>query len=277
MQILRNRKELELLLIQIREKNLQIGLIPTMGSIHEGHLSLVRKSNNHKLFSLVTIYINPTQFNDKDDYLNYPKQEKKDIEKLGTANCDALYFPTQEEMYPNGLESKKTVNKFRNILCDKFRPGHFDGVTTVVESLLRITHPDHVFLGEKDFQQLKIIQTLSQQLKLNIVIHPCPSVRLQNGMSLSSRFNNFSANDRKVFDICAYQINLLIKKLKNDFNKVNLEDFKYILQQNGVKKIDYVEIRYEENLSFSNTCNKSRLFIAIYVGDVRVIDNFILY
>ena len=277
MQILRNRKELDQLLVLIRKKYLQIGLIPTMGSIHAGHLSLVKKSIQNKFFSLATIYINPTQFNDREDYLNYPKEEKKDIEKLSAVNCDALYFPTQEEMYPKGLKSKKTVDKFRNILCDKFRPGHFDGVTTVVESLLRITHPDHVFLGEKDFQQLKIIQTLNQQLKLNIVIYACPSVRLQNGMSLSSRFNNFSANDRKVFDICAYQINLLIKKLKNDFNKVNLEDFKYILQQKGVKKIDYVEIRYEENLSFSNTCNKSRLFIAMYVGNVRVIDNFILY
>jgi pantoate--beta-alanine ligase len=132
-------------------------------------------------------------------------------------------------------------------------------------------------LGEKDLQQLKIIQTLSQQLKLNIVIHACPSVRLQNGMSLSSRFNNFSANDRKVFDICAYQIGLLITKLKNDINAVSLVDFKSILQRKGVKKIDYVEIRDEENLSFSYTCNKSRLFIAMYVGNVRVIDNFILY
>ena len=277
MQILRNRKELDKLLALIRKKDLQIGLIPTMGSIHEGHLSLVKKSTQNKFFSLSTIYINPTQFNDRKDYLNYPKEEKKDIEKLSAVNCDALYFPTQEEMYPKGLKSRKTVNKFRNILCDKFRPDHFDGVTTVVESLSRITNPDHIFLGEKDFQQLKIIQTLSQQLKLNIVIHPCPSVRLQNGMSLSSRFNNFSANDRKVFDICAYQINLIITKLKNDINAVSLVDFKSILQQKGVKKIDYLEIRDEENLSFSNTCNKSRLFIAMYVGNVRVIDNFILY
>ena len=277
MQILRNRKELDYLLARIRKKDLQIGLIPTMGGIHGGHLSLVKKSTQNKLFSLATIYINPTQFNDKEDFLSYPREEEKDIEKLSTVNCDALYFPTQEEMYPKGLKSKKTVDKFRNILCDKFRPGHFDGVTTVVESLLRITHPDYVFLGEKDFQQLKIIQTLRQQLKLNIVIHACSSVRLQNGMSLSSRFNNFSANDRKVFDICAYQINLIITKLKNDINVVSLVDFKSILQQKGVKKIDYIEIRNEENLSFSNTCNKSRLFIAMYVGDVRVIDNFILY
>ena len=114
MQILRNRKELELLLIQIREKNLQIGLIPTMGSIHEGHLSLVKNSTQKKLFSLVTIYINPTQFNEKEDYLSYPKKEKKDIKKLETVNCDALYFPKEEEMYPKGLLAKKTVNEFRN-------------------------------------------------------------------------------------------------------------------------------------------------------------------
>ena len=277
MKILRNRKELEHLLARIREKDLQIGLIPTMGSIHEGHLSLVKKSAQNKLYSLTTIYINPTQFNDKEDYLNYPKEEKKDIEKLDTVNCDALYFPTQEEMYPKSFESIKTVNKFRNILCDKFRPRHFDGVTTVVESLLRVTNPDHVFFGEKDFQQLKIIQTLSQQLKLNIVIHACPSVRLQNGMSLSSRLNNFSANDRKVFDKCAYQIRLLISKLKNDINTVDLVDITSTLQQEGVKKIDYLEIRDEESLSLSNTCSKSRLFIAMYVGSTRVIDNFILY
>ena len=277
MQILRNKKELEHLLTQIRENDLQIGLIPTMGSIHEGHLSLVKKSTQNKLFSLVTIYINPTQFNDREDYLSYPTEEKKDIEKLGTVNCDALYFPTQEEMYPKGLKSKKTVNKFRNILCDKFRPSHFDGVTTVVESLLRVTNPDHVFFGEKDFQQLKIIQTLIQQLKLNIVIHACPSVRLQNGMSLSSRFDNFSVNDRKVFDKCADQIRLLITKLKHDINKVNLAYFKSRLQLEGVKKIDYLEIRNEKNLLLSKNCNESRLFIAMYVGNVRVIDNFILY
>ncbi len=277
MQILRNRKELDHLLTRIRKKDLQVGLIPTMGSIHEGHLSLVKKSTQNKFFSLATIYINPTQFNDREDYLNYPREEEKDIEKLSAVNCDALYFPTQEEMYPKGLKSKKTVDEFRNILCDKFRPDHFDGVTTVVESLLRITNPDHAFFGEKDFQQLKIIQSLCQRLKFNIVIHACPSVRLQNYMSLSSRFNNFSANDRKVFDKCAYQIGLLITKLKKDINAISLADFKSILQHKGAKKIDYIEIRNEENLSFSNTCNKSRLFIAMYVGDVRVIDNFILY
>ena len=118
MQILRNKKELKYLLAQIREKRLQVGLVPTMGSIHEGHLSLVKKSTQNKFFSLATIYINPTQFNNEEDYLSYPKEEKKDIEKLDAVNCDALYFPTQEEMYPKGLESKKTVNKFRNILCD---------------------------------------------------------------------------------------------------------------------------------------------------------------
>ena len=277
MQILRSRKELNHLLNEIREKNLEIGLIPTMGSIHEGHLSLVRQSIQHKVFSLVTIYINPTQFNKKEDYQSYPREEKNDIEKLANINCDALYFPKQEEMYPNGLKSINTVKKFRNILCDNCRPGHFDGVTTVVESLLKVVNPNHVFFGEKDFQQLKIIQTLIEHLELNIRIHACPSIRLKNGMSLSSRYNNFSEIDKTIFNMCAYQIDQLIKNLKNNFNKVNLEDFKFTLSQNGVKKIDYLEIRNEENLLLSSTLNKSRLFIAIYIGQVRVVDNFILY
>ena len=277
MQILRNKKELDYLLAQKKEKDHQIGLIPTMGGIHEGHLSLVKKSIQNKLFSLVTIYINPTQFNAKNDYLNYPREEAKDIEKLYNIKCDALYFPEQVEMYPNGLKSINTVKKFRNILCDNYRPGHFDGVTTVVESLLKVVNPNHVFFGEKDFQQLKIIQTLIEHLELNIRIHACPSIRLKNGMSLSSRYNNFSEIDKTIFNVCAYQIDQLIKNLKNNFNKVNLEDFKFTLSQNGVKKIDYLEIRNEENLLLSNTLNKSRLFIAIYIGQVRVIDNFILY
>ena len=122
MQILRNRKELDHLLNEIREKNLQIGLIPTMGSIHEGHLSLLSKSNHNKFFSLATIYINPTQFNNKEDYLSYPREEKNDIEKLINMSCDALYFPKQEEMYPNGLKSKNTVKKRIFTPLEKLHP-----------------------------------------------------------------------------------------------------------------------------------------------------------
>lgn len=277
MHILRNRNELEDLLAQIREKNFQIGLIPTMGSIHKGHISLIEKSIKNKYFSLASIYINPTQFNDRKDYLSYPREEKEDIKKISNANCDALYFPTLEEMYPSGIKSKKTVKKYRNILCDIFRPGHFDGVTTLVESLLKVVKPDCTFFGEKDFQQLKIIETLSQILKLNIKVIACASIRLENGMSISSRFKKFSEDDKKIFNKCANQIKKLIYDIKKNINQVNLENFKLSLQNIGVKKIDYLEIRRENNLLLSNTCNQSRLFIALLIGNIRVVDNFVLY
>ena len=276
MLIIRKKKILRNLLDKNRIKN-KIAFIPTMGSIHEGHLSLLKKSKKKNCISCVSIFINPTQFNNKKDFKLYPKNERKDLKLLKENGCDIVFLPGVKEVYPNDVSIKRRVRKYRNILCDKFRPNHFDGVVEVIRRLFKLVEPNIVFLGEKDFQQLKIIQTLSQQLKLNIIIHACPSVRLQNGMSLSSRFNNFSANDKKVFDKCAYQISLLIIKLKEDINKVNLADYKSILQLQGVKKIEYLEIRDEENLSFSKTCNKSRLFIATYVGDVRVIDNFILY
>ena len=276
MKIFRNINELNILLAQIKEKKIPIGLITTMGCIHKGHLSLIKKPIKNDFFTLTTIYINPTQFDNKKDYLNYPKKEQDDIVKLKNIDCNVLYLPKQKDVYPNGLNSKKTVTKYRNILCDKFRPGHFDGVTTVVESLLKIIKPNHAYFGEKDFQQLKIIQNLNEQLKLNIKIHACPSIRLQNGLSLSSRYNNFSTTEKIIFNKCAYQISLLIKKLKNNA-KINLEDFKFILYDEGIKKIDYIEIRNEESLSLSNTINQSRLFIALYIGSIRVIDNFILY
>lgn len=277
MKILRNIKELNNELIQIRKKGLQIGLIPTMGSIHKGHLSLLKKSNNLKLYSIVTIYINPTQFNNKDDYLKYPKDRKKDILKLKKNSCDAIFFPKQKEIYPKGLKTEKKVKKFRNILCDKFRPGHFDGVTTVVEFFLKTIHPNYAFFGEKDFQQFKIIDTLNNVLKINTTIYPCPSIRMKNSFSYSSRFKFFSSQDKKNLKICVHEISLLIKKIKKDIKKINLEKYKSIIIKKGVKSIDYLEIRNEKNLSLSRTSYNSRLFIALYIGNIRVIDNFVLY
>ena len=160
MKILENKRELDELLAKIRTNGTKIGLIPTMGSIHNGHLSLVENSIKENFFSITSIFVNPTQFNDLKDFKKYPQNKKKDIEKLNTVKCDAVFFPQIEELYPEGIKRKKTISKYRDILCDKFRPGHFDGVTTVVKSLFDIVTPDAVFFGEKDFQQLKIIKEL---------------------------------------------------------------------------------------------------------------------
>ena len=138
MKILENKRELDQLLVKIRTNGTKIGLIPTMGSIHDGHLSLVENAIKENFFSITSIFVNPTQFNDLKDFKKYPQNKKQDIEKLNTVKCDAVFFPQIEELYPEGLKRKKTISKYRDILCDKFRPGHFDGVTTVVKSLFDI-------------------------------------------------------------------------------------------------------------------------------------------
>jgi len=277
MEIIRNRKDLNTLLRAKRREKLKIGLIPTMGSIHQGHISLVKNSKKKGLFSIVTIYINPTQFNNRTDYLNYPKSLDKDFEKLIAIDCNAVYLPQQKEIYPKIVQSKKTIKNYRNILCDKFRPGHFDGVTTVVEALFRIVNPDEAFFGEKDYQQLKIIKSLNLNLNLNIKIHSCVSIRMKNGISFSSRFNNLSPAEKKILNNFSKKIINLISKLKLNISSVNLNDFKNELAKIGITKIDYFEIRDEEKLALSKTCQQSRLFIGVFIGQIRIIDNFVLY
>ena len=171
-----------------------------------------------------------------------------DIAQLKQVQCDALYFPQTEELYPNGIKSQKTIFDFRDILCDKFRPGHFDGVTTVVKSLFDIIKPDHAFFGEKDFQQLKLIQKIVEKNKLPIQIHSCDSVRMLNGISFSSRYKKFQSAQITTFNNAANKIknSLLALKKKNDV-KI-LENLKKELIYNNIKKIDYLEVRDEINL-----------------------------
>ena len=277
MKIFRNKIELDNHLGEIRKKGREIGLIPTMGSIHKGHKSLVEKCIEANFFSLATIYINPTQFDNKSDFENYPCDEKKDIFELEKIQCDALFFPSKEDMYPNGLKSQKEILDYRDILCDKFRPGHFDGVTTVVKALFDITLPDHAYFGEKDFQQLKLIEKLVQQNALPIVIHASPSIRLENGISYSSRFKNFSTHEKKILDNAAKFIYEHLIELKHNVTSIILDKLKKNLLEVGVNKIDYLEVRNEKELSFASLYEKYRLFVAFYIGNIRVIDNFALH
>ena len=277
MEILENKKNLDVFLSNIREKSHKIGLIPTMGSIHKGHLSLVEKSKNTSCFSLATIFINPTQFDDKKDFDQYPHNRDLDIARLKQVQCNALYFPQTEELYPNGIKSQKTIFDYRDILCDKFRPGHFDGVTTVVKSLFDIIKPDHAFFGEKDFQQLKLIQKIVEKSKSPILIHSCDSVRMLNGISFSSRYKNFQSSQETAFDNAANKIMNSLLELKKKIDVKILENLKKELIKNNIKKIDYLEVRDEINLLPTVENQKARLFVAFYIDDIRIIDNFVLY
>ena len=277
MKILENKKKLEILLNKVRSQSLKIGLIPTMGSIHKGHLSLIRQSKLHKCFSIATIFVNPTQFNDVDDFNKYPRNKNEDIDILKDSGCDALYFPLTEEIYPREIKSKKTIFDYRDILCDKYRPGHFDGVTTVVKSLFDLIKPNIAFFGEKDFQQIKLINKIVEKYQLPIKINSCPSIRLDNGMSISSRYNNFTLSQKKLLDKVSIKINNCVEILKKDIHLNHLDRLKEELTNYNIKKIDYLEIRNEESLNITKKNIQARLFLAFYINQVRVIDNFILY
>ncbi len=277
MKIFRKASELEPNLVSIKDKGQSIGLVLTMGNLHNGHLSLIREAQLHNEFVICSIFINPTQFNNENDFNSYPKTINEDISKLENIGCNVLFLPEVQDIYPKGLAKKKIVNNFRNILCDKFRPGHFDGVTTVVDLFFNMIKPTNSYFGEKDFQQVKIIQDLVKINHHNIKIIQCPSVRDKMGMSLSSRNSKFSNDQLKIFNVLGNKIKEHINLLTQNAIINNLDQLKIELLQNNINKIDYLEIRNENNLEITKNYSKARLFIALYIGDIRIIDNFKLY
>ena len=277
MKIVKNLSEISEIVSDLYKSQKKINLIPTMGNIHPGHLSLITEANKFEGVNIVSIFINPAQFNEDNDFTNYPRTIEADLEILAKTNCEIIFTPSIKEIYPRGIKSEKTVFKYRDILCDLFRSGHFDGVTTIVKILLDLIKPSNVFFGEKDFQQLKIIEQLVIQNSLKINLIKCPSVRDLNGMSLSSRYANFSQNQQLQFDECAKIINSKLINLQKKFNQEILQSIEYKLKKFGISKLDYCEVRNEQHLSLSTINEKSRLFIAFYLSKTRVIDNFILY
>ncbi len=277
MKIIKNKQEFSEFILKIKDSGKKIGLIPTMGSIHKGHISLVKKSKKLNCFSIVTIFINPAQFNNKNDYFEYPRNYEQDINSLKKIDTDLVFLPTSKDIYPKGVKIKKTIFDYRNILCDKFRPGHFDGVTTVVKLLFDLVDPNYAFFGEKDYQQLKIIQKLTEDNNLRILIKPCASIRMLNGLSFSSRYNNFSSHQEIIFKNVAKQIMISVFNLRKKIDIKILKNLTIELKKLNIKKIDYLEIRDEKNLLPSLKNKKSRLFLAFYINEIRIIDNFILY
>ena len=277
MKIIRKTDELENILHSVKDSRKSIGLVLTMGNIHNGHLSLIKKAQTDNDFVIATIFINPTQFNNKKDYNSYPQTFENDVEKLKSLNCDLLYLPEVTDIYPKGLIREKSITKYRDILCDKFRPGHFDGVTTVVDTFFNIIKPNNSYFGEKDFQQVKYINELVKIKNHKINVISCLSVRDNLGMSLSSRNSKLNKDQLEIFKNLAKKISKLIVIIKQRKTKIELENFKKDLSKININKIDYFEIRDEDNLSVTDDYSHSRLFIALYIDEIRIIDNFKLY
>ena len=277
MKIIRKTNELEQILVLIKNKGQSIGSVLTMGNLHDGHLSLIKEAQLNNDFVVTSIFINPTQFNNETDFSSYPKTIDDDITKLEKIGCDLLFLPDIQEIYPGDLLKQNIVNNFRGILCDKYRPGHFDGVTTVVDIFFSIIKPNASYFGEKDFQQIKIIQELVKIKNHNINIVSCPSIRDASGMSLSSRNSKFTNDQSKIFNQLGSKIYEFINLCKKKSSNINLDNFKKQILENSINKIDYIEIRNENNLEITDVSSRARLFIALYIGEIRIIDNFKLY
>ena len=258
------------------QKNKKVGLVPTMGCIHDGHLELIKKCKKLNYFTVVTIFVNPAQFNNQNDLKKYPSQEKKDLEILKKYNVDLVFFPKVKQMYPLDYSTYIKEINFSDILCGKYRKNHFSGVLTIVLKLFLIVQPYAAFFGEKDFQQLFLIKKMVKDFNLEVKIVGIPTVRDTNGLALSSRNKLLNARGLEI----AKQIYLNIRKIRNlDYTYTkDLELFlKKELQKSGLNNIEYVEIRYSNSLKQPKNIIKGkslRVFVAVYVDDVRLIDNY---
>ena len=249
----------------------KVGFVPTMGGIHKGHESLIKISQKNNKETLVSIFINPTQFNQKKDFKDYPRNIKKDISILRKLKVNYLFLPEVEEIYKKKMKNFK-LNKSDKILCAKFRKGHFEGVLNVMNRLLSIIKSKHVFMGEKDFQQYILIKRiLGKKYKINVV--GCPTIREGNKIALSTRNKLLKKSSIKTASKIARKLDKL-KRLSQMNRSVKLSKYKNELQNQFKIKIDYLEFRDEKKMKLDNFKSKYRLFIAYYINGIRLIDNF---
>ncbi|MDA9189060.1 pantoate--beta-alanine ligase [Candidatus Pelagibacter sp.] len=261
-------------LIKAIEFDKRLGFVPTMGSLHEGHKALIKTSQKNCKKTLVSIFINPTQFNNKKDFKTYPKNLKKDLNYLKKLKVDYVYLPTVKQIYWKKNDKIK-LNKLQNILCAKFRKGHFEGVLDVLDRFIELISPQKMFMGEKDFQQFFLVKNFIEN-KYNTKVYICKTVRNKNKLALSSRNSLLSKRSFAASEI----ISKKLLKLKQEISK-NTKNYKkliFILKKELYKnfdiKIEYLECRNIQNLSADILNKPFKLFVAYYIDNVRLIDNF---
>ena len=251
-----------------------IGFVPTMGGIHDGHKSLIKASQNKKKMTIVSIFVNPTQFNKKEDFKKYPRNIQNDIAILKKLNVEYLFTPNAKEMYK--FKAKKfNLKKEDMILCAKFRVGHFEGVLNVMNRLLTIIKSKDLYMGEKDYQQLYLIKKFLSK-KFKVRINSCPTIRIDNKIALSTRNKLLKKRSfKKASEIALFLKKIKFKsKLQGSKLAFNLPKYKKELEIKYNIKIDYLEFRDEKNLKLNNFKNKYRLFVAYKIDNVRLIDNY---
>lgn len=276
MKILRNQQALKVYIERLKESKKKIAFIPTMGALHEGHLSLFHLAKQENDVVIFSIFVNPTQFNNAEDLEKYPRTEEADIDILNKTGADAVYLPKVEDIYGDNAESKHfDFGGIESEMEGKMRPGHFDGVATVVSELFRQVQPDNAYFGEKDYQQLAIIKKLVKTENLPVTIHGGKIHRDENGLAMSSRNMRLTADERKG---AALIYNTLLK-VNDWFRVISIEEIKRRVKEifeASPFTLEYFLIADEETLKetdFFYQGHAYRAFIVVHVGQVRLIDN----
>lgn len=280
MKLFKKAADITKYLLELKENAQTTGFVPTMGALHQGHISLLHTAKENNDLSICSIFVNPTQFNDKADYDKYPTTLEEDIDKLDRAGCDILFLPSVAEIYPEGTENTVPYNLgyLETVLEGKFRPGHFQGVCQVVHRLLTIIPASQLFLGQKDYQQCMVIKKLVEEKNIDTEIIICPTLRENDGLAMSSRNMRLPDADRKT----AVKIFETLSFIKNNIKPGDL----IYLQKKAIKNLeaagfkpDYIEIAKAANLELIKTWDGKTELVALtaaFLGDVRLIDNMFL-
>jgi len=277
--LFRKAKEIRNYIRSVKCENKQhtIGLVPTMGYLHEGHRELIRRSKIQNDITIVSIYVNPLQFGEGEDFDRYPRDLERDMSICEEEGVDVVFAPLDEEMYPEKPLINIEMYGLTNVLEGQFRPGHFSGVCTVVLKLFNIIQPDRAYFGEKDYQQLKVVEKLVKDLSVPVEIVPVPIVRDKDGLALSSR-NTYLKPEERESALCLYRSFLLAEKLFQNGNKdaqlLKEAIREFITKHPHVRKIDYVEITDENLKPVQEVKEGDRILLAVWIGNTRLIDNW---
>lgn len=278
MKIAKTKTELYNYLSLLKSGNVKLGLVPTMGALHNGHISLVKQSKSKCDFTVVSIFVNPTQFNNSDDLLKYPKPIEQDIKMLEEAGCDLLFNPEAIEIYSEDEIWNYEVGKLDGLLEGEFRPGHYKGVTQIVFKLFNFIKPQFAFFGQKDYQQFLVIQKMNRDLNLGVQLEACPIIREADGLAMSSRNIRLNADERKI----ALVIYKSLIFLKENFNKYPISQLiakaEEVYKNDDSLKLEYLKICNTQTLEEvgENKNEPCIALIACFVGETRLIDNMIL-
>ncbi len=281
MKIFEKQAELKSFLKSISTKNSTLGFVPTMGALHEGHLSLLRQSIENNTISVISIFVNPTQFNNVEDLEKYPRTLENDVTKVKTiSDSIIIYAPSVEDIYEGQTISEHfDFDGLEKQMEGEFRPGHYDGVGTVVKRLFEIIQPNNAYFGEKDFQQLQIVKKLVEKLKLNVNIVECPIFREENGLAMSSRNERLTENEKKE----AALIYKILKASRSKFKSNSAAEIsnwvEKTLQKHKLIQLEYFQIAEESSLLpclRKNKNRKYRAFIAVFINNIRLIDTISL-